>query len=130
MDVQDDIRCATWLGEFPAARHPRVPAQGPTIDYRDPRAINWRDHAHGPYNNLWAVMHRAFQASGIAPPLGRRGLYLLRHSAATGMLDRGAPFGTISNVLGHASMESTRIYAKVDLAGLRTVALSTAQVRP
>ncbi len=84
----------------------------------------------GPYNNLWAVMHRAFQASGIAPPLGRRGLYLLRHSAATGMLDRGAPFGTISNVLGHASMESTRIYAKVDLAGLRTVALSTAQVRP
>jgi site-specific recombinase XerD len=82
------------------------------------------------FNNLWDVMQRAFRAAGLTPPKGRRGLYLLRHSAATRMLGHGASFDTISDVLGHASVETTRIYAQVDLAALRTVALSAAEVRP
>jgi len=84
----------------------------------------------GTHNNLWDVMHRAFRASGIVAPQRRRGMYLLRHSAATRMLAQGAPFKTISDVLGHASADTTRIYAQVDIAGLRTVALSAAQVHP
>jgi integrase len=79
-------------------------------------------------NNLWPVMARAFKAAGIEPPTGRRGLYLLRHSAATRMLSQGVPFDTISDVLGHASADTTRIYAQVDLAGLRSVALSAGEV--
>jgi site-specific recombinase XerD len=82
------------------------------------------------FNNLWDVMQRSFRAAGITPPKGRRGLYLLRHSAATRMLGQGASFDTISDVLGHASVETTRIYAQVDLAALRTVALSAAEVCP
>jgi len=81
------------------------------------------------HNNLWDVIDRGFQASGIGPPDKRRGLYLLRHSAATRMLSQGAPFKTISDVLGHASVDATRIYAQVDIAALRSVALSVAQVR-
>ncbi len=79
-------------------------------------------------NNLWPVMARAFKAAGIEPPAGHRGLYLLRHSAATRMQSQGVPFDTISDVLGHASVDTTRIYAQVDLAGLQSVALSAGEV--
>ena len=79
-------------------------------------------------NSLWDIMQQAFYTAGITPPKGRRGLYLLRHSAATRMLGHGASFDTISDVLGHASAETTRIYAQVDFEALRTVALSEAEV--
>jgi integrase len=81
-------------------------------------------------NNLWEVMERAFKAAGHEPPSGQRGFYLLRHTAATRMLARGVPFDTISDVLGHSSVDTTRIYAKVDLKGLRSVALSVGEVCP
>jgi site-specific recombinase XerD len=80
-------------------------------------------------SGLWEVMERAFAAAHIEPPKGPRGLCLLRHTAATRMLSRGVPFKTISDVLGHASTETTRVYAQVELAGLRSVALSTEEVR-
>jgi site-specific recombinase XerD len=69
-------------------------------------------------------MQHAFKAAGIEPPDRQRGLYLLRHSTATRMLRQGARFDTISDVLGHASVEATRVYAQVDIDGLRSVALS------
>jgi len=46
------------------------------------------------------------------------------------MLTHGARMDVISDVLGHASVETTRIYAQVDLVGLRSVAMSVADVRP
>jgi site-specific recombinase XerD len=85
--------------------------------------------ALGADTNLWGVMETAFQRAGIAPPAGPRGLQLLRHSAATRMLGEGVPFDTISDVLGHSSVEATRIYAQVDLQGLRSVALPARELR-
>jgi hypothetical protein len=38
------------------------------------------------------------------------------------------PLGTISQVLGHVSSESTRVYTKVDLDALRGVALDPEEV--
>jgi integrase/recombinase XerD len=52
-----------------------------------------------------------------------RGANLLRHSLATDLLDRGASLREIADLLGHASLATTRIYAAVDLAALREVAL-------
>jgi site-specific recombinase XerD len=49
--------------------------------------------------------------------------HLFRHSAATGMLRGGATFKEIADVLGHASLSTTGIYAKLDLAALSRVAL-------
>ena len=79
-------------------------------------------------NSLWSVMYRALLAAGIEMPMGERGFRLLRHCAATRLLRRGVPFGTISDILGHASIDATRRYAQVDLAGLRSVALTDAEV--
>ena len=81
-------------------------------------------------NNLWPVMSRALVAAGIEIPTGERGFRLLRHCAATRLLRRGVAFETISDILGHASVDTTRRYAQVDLASLRSVALSDAEVYP
>jgi len=58
--------------------------------------------------------------------LGRAGItggaHLLRHTAATQMLRRGASLPEIGHVLRHRHLDTTAIYAKVDLATLRRVA--------
>jgi integrase len=77
-----------------------------------------------PENNLAANMRGALQRAGLAGRSGRRGLYLFRHTLATRLLAAGRPLKTIADVLGHASTEATYGYARVDLVGLREVAIS------
>jgi site-specific recombinase XerD len=57
---------------------------------------------------------------GIDVP--RRGAHCLRHANARHLLDAGFVLKEIGDQLGHRSASSTRIYAKVDLKGLRRVA--------
>jgi site-specific recombinase XerD len=75
-------------------------------------------------NNLMAIMRVALQRAGLANRAGRRGLYLLRHTLATRLLAAERPLKAIADVLGHASIQTTFGYARVDLVGLRTVAIS------
>ena len=51
------------------------------------------------------------------------GMHSLRHSMATQLLEIGTPLETIATVMGHLSLDSTRIYTRVDVAALRTAAL-------
>jgi site-specific recombinase XerD len=74
------------------------------------------------------VLERAFRAAGMTAPARGRGFGIFRHSAATRMLSHGASIDVISDVLGHASVETTRIYAQVDLVGLRSVTMSASAV--
>ena len=53
----------------------------------------------------------------------KRGIHSLRHTLATQLLEKGTPFTTIAEILGHTSLESTRIYAKANVEALRSVAL-------
>ncbi len=53
---------------------------------------------------------------------GIEGSAHLRHTAATQMLRHGASLSEIGHVLRHRHMDTTAIYAKVDLAALRAVA--------
>jgi len=50
------------------------------------------------------------------------GPHSLRHACATRLINEGISLKEISDHLGHRSIESTRIYAKVDLSNLRKVA--------
>jgi len=54
--------------------------------------------------------------------LPRIGPHRLRHTAASQMLRSGAPLMEIAQVLRHRSLVTTAVYAKIDLASLRTVA--------
>jgi site-specific recombinase XerD len=58
----------------------------------------------------------------------KRGMQSLRHTLATRLLEKGTPFPTIAEILGHTSLESTRIYAKADVEALRAVALDPEEV--
>jgi site-specific recombinase XerD len=53
------------------------------------------------------------------PPAGA---HRLRHSAATAMLAGGATLAEVGQVLRHARLVTTNIYAKVDRTALRTLA--------
>jgi integrase/recombinase XerD len=55
-------------------------------------------------------------------PLPHYGPHALRHACASHLLAAGLSLKEIGDQLGHTDPESTRIYAKVDLANLRKVA--------
>lgn len=71
-------------------------------------------------------MSRAFRRCYPGEPA--HGTHVLRHSLATGMLKKGATFKEIADVLRHRNIETTAIYAKVDLKGLTHVALPWPEV--
>jgi site-specific recombinase XerD len=53
----------------------------------------------------------------------RKGAHLFRHTLATRLLRSGASLTQIGQLLRHHSHDSTRIYAKVDVAALRGLAM-------
>ena len=67
-----------------------------------------------------SVVRQAAARSGLDDKL--HGPHLLRHSAATRMLQGGASLKEIADVLRHRSLDTTAIYAKVDIARLSTIA--------
>jgi site-specific recombinase XerD len=73
------------------------------------------------------AVRRALKHAGICAP--NRGANLLRHSLATDLLRHGATLKEIADLFGHRSLATTGIYAKVDVAALREVALPWPQVK-
>lgn len=80
-----------------------------------------------------ASPYRPLSTSGlydiVAPRLkslnvqcAHRGPHSLRHACAARLVAQGLSFKEIGDHLGHRSTSATRVYAKVDLAGLRDVA--------
>jgi site-specific recombinase XerD len=67
------------------------------------------------------IVRRALARAGVRSD--RTGAHLFRHTLATGLLRGGASLDEIGEVLRHRSPNTTAVYAKVDLAALRTVAL-------
>ena len=53
----------------------------------------------------------------------RPGAHVLRHSLATQMVVGGGTFKESADVLGHQSLATTEIYAKLDLGSLSQVAM-------
>jgi site-specific recombinase XerD len=66
------------------------------------------------------LIRSRIKALGIV--VTRFGAHGLRHACAARLLDQGLSFKTIGDHLGHRSADATRIYAKIDLVGLRQVA--------
>ena len=63
----------------------------------------------------------AIRRAGVKRP-GRGSAHLLRHSLASSMLRQGASLQDISALLRHRCIETTQIYAKVDVTALRQIA--------
>ena len=63
----------------------------------------------------------AYRLAGL--PIHYTGTHRLRHTAATRLVRAGASVKEVADILGHLSLDSTAVYAKVDLPRLRAVAL-------
>jgi integrase len=82
-----------------------------------------------PTNNLTAIVRPIFRRIGLDQRSGGRGLYVFRHTLASRLLAADCPIKSIADVLGHQSTDTTMEYATVNLAALRRVVLSEAEVR-
>lgn len=69
---------------------------------------------------LWWVVSHRLRALGLSLP--HYGPHALRHACATHLLEQGFTLKQIGDHLGHRQPDTTRLYAKVDLNGLRQVA--------
>ncbi len=67
-----------------------------------------------------AIIARAIRRAGISAP--SYGAHILRHSAATQMLNEGASVYEVGAVLRHRSTDMTAHYAKVDTTLLKEIA--------
>lgn len=112
-----------------AVRHALIPAVGDALAayLRDERPESSRGsvflrhrkpHERLSPSAITAVVRQRMVERGL-PPLGP---HALRHSFATRLLRAGQPVKTIADLLGHRSLASIAIYAKVDVPRLLEVA--------
>jgi len=112
--------------------YPLAPAMGETLlDYLQhgrpkmpERALFFR--AYAPFTPLSrvAVSLRAkyyLRKAGIK--VARPGSHTLRHTCVQRLVDSGLSLKTIGDFVGHRTPDATKIYAKVNIAALREVAL-------
>jgi len=74
----------------------------------------------GPKTGLYKIVSRRLAPFGVRT--AHHGPHSLRHACANRLVAEGLSLKEIGDHLGHRRNESTRIYAKVDLAALREVA--------
>ncbi len=74
------------------------------------------------------VVARSLRRAGVEAPLA--GAYVFRHTVASRMVRRGISLKEVGDFLGHRSLDTTTIYAKLDVPALGEVALPWPEVTP
>lgn len=72
------------------------------------------------------VVARALERAGVDAPMA--GAYVLRHTVASRMVTCGVGLKEVADFLGHRDLDTTAIYVKLDIDGLREVALPWPEV--
>ena len=70
---------------------------------------------------VWAIVRQAFTRAGLVVPPGVDS-HICRHTVASQMVNHGASFKDVAEVLGHQSIQTTGIYAKLALEAWAAVA--------
>jgi integrase/recombinase XerD len=108
-------RLAVALRQYLRRGRPRCEAQELFVIHRAPigqplKPIGIRD-----------IVVRYATRAGLAESI--RGTHVIRHSVASSLINAGASIKDIADLLGHRSIDTTAIYAKVDLHTLARVAM-------
>ena len=72
-------------------------------------------------NSVGSIASRYLRRADL--PAGHRNAHVLRHTVATQLVRQEVPFKQVADILGHARLETTAIYAKLDLETLAKLAL-------
>jgi site-specific recombinase XerD len=83
----------------------------------------------GSHSAVSVIVANAMRRAGVTPAT-RGAAHVLRHSAATTLLRQGVSLQEIAAILRHRSIETTTIYAKVDVGLLAQVAQPWPEVEP
>jgi len=102
------------IAEYLHKARPLTESRAVFVRYRAPLDV--------PVNTsvIRSVVRQAATRSGLTDRL--HGPHRLRHSAATRMLHGGATLKEIADILRHKSLDTTAIYAKVDVPRLAVIA--------
>jgi site-specific recombinase XerD len=103
------------LAEYVLRGRPRLDVPHVFVRHRAPLGPITSTHGIGD------IVRRHLLRARIPAP--SQGAHLLRHSLATRMVNQGVEVKQIADLLGHASIDSTAIYTKVDMSNLSAVAL-------
>ncbi len=86
-------------------------------------------NAFGDRNAFSKELHRYILKAGLNMPGNQwHGMHSLRSTLAGNMLEIKSPLPIISEALGHQSVNTTSIYIKIDIEGLRKCALDPEEV--
>lgn len=99
-EVYFDTRCAIWVRKYLKWRTDDDPAL--IVTERAPRRMSVAQIRY----RLKRVADRSGIGANVYP-------HKLRHSYAMHLLDNGAPLELIQDLLGHAKLDTTRIYAQL-----------------
>lgn len=115
-------RAGRAIAEYLRRERPRTAERRVFVQHRGSRR-------GGPIksNAVSAVVASALRRAGVGTPLA--GAYLFRHTLASRMVRRGASLKEVGDFLGHRCLDTTAIYAKLDLPALREVALPWPEVQ-
>ncbi|MHB1127886.1 MAG: site-specific integrase [Bacillota bacterium] len=85
--------------------------------------------AFGENESFWRDMHRYMVKARLDIPLDVHcGMHSLRSTLARNMLETNASLPIIAETLGHQNINTTSIYLKIDITGLRRCALDPDEV--
>ncbi|MBL8485024.1 MAG: tyrosine-type recombinase/integrase [Rhodocyclaceae bacterium] len=101
------------LADYLQHERPATASRAVFVRRRDSRDIPITSHA------VQKVIHHACQRAGL-PDCSS---HLLRHTLACRLVESGSSLKEVADVLRHRSLETTRIYAKLDTPSLSDVAL-------
>ncbi len=74
-------------------------------------------------NVFWGTINKYMDAAGITINHRKHGLHSMRHSMASNLLKNNTPYPVITGVLGHENSNTTKLYLRIDIEQLRSVAL-------
>lgn len=74
-------------------------------------------------NVFYQVINKYMAQAGIQVKNRKQGPHSMRHGAASNFFQNNTPYPVITGILGHENTSTTKLYLRIDIQQLRTIAL-------